>query len=148
MKKTIFMKLLSLVLCVVLVTAMALLLVGCRDALNDENVGSDTLSQSVTELGQGERSFVFVVVDIDGNKTQFVINTDKETVGEALIEHELIEGDEGPFGLYVKKVNGIEADYDKDKTYWSLFINGEYATSGVDTTDIVNGTTYTLKVMK
>ena len=41
--------------------------------------------------------------------------------------------------LYVKKVNGILADFDKDQTYWGFYQNGEYLLTGVDTTAIVGG---------
>ena len=78
----------------------------------------------------------------------FEIHTDKEIVGEALLELELIEGEEGDFGLFVKAVNGIVADYDVDGTYWAFYVNGEYAMSGVDTTIIEEGTSYMFKVEK
>ena len=60
----------------------------------------------------------------------------------------LIEGEEGPYGLYVKVVNGIRADYDKDKVYWAFYINGDYAMSGVDVTEICAGDEYALRVEK
>lgn len=102
----------------------------------------------VTILGEGATQFAFTVVDKDGNETNFEIHTDKEIVGDALLELELIAGDESEYGLYVKTVNGITADYDADQTYWAFYVNGEYATSGVDTTAIEEGVTYTFKVEK
>ena len=62
--------------------------------------------------------FTFTVVDKEGSETQFEIHTEKETVGEALVELGLIAGEESEYGLYVKTVNGITADYDKDGVYW------------------------------
>ena len=53
-----------------------------------------------------------------------------------------MEGDPGDYGLYVKKVNGVQADYDKDQAYWGLSIGGEYAMTGVDGTEIVDGGHY------
>lgn len=99
-------------------------------------------------LGEGKTKINFVVVDKEGNETVFEIHTDKETVGDALLEHGLIAGDESEYGLYVKEVNGITADYDVDKTYWAFYINGEYATTGVDSKPIKEGETYTLKIEK
>ena len=93
-----------------------------------------------------EVRFKFVVVDRDGKETSFDITTGKETVGEALLDEKLIEGDVGEYGLYVKKVNGIEAVYENDGTYWAFYINGEYATSGVDSTKAESGVTYMFKV--
>ena len=81
-------------------------------------------------LGEGSVKFTFMV-DADGNETNFVVSTDKETVGDALLELNLIEGDDSEYGLYVKTVNGITADYDTDGTYWAFYVNGEYASTGV-----------------
>ena len=86
------------------------------------------------------------MTDKDGNETQFEIHTDKETVGEALQELNLIDGEEGEYGLFVKTVNGITADYDADGVYWAFYVNGEYAASGVDVTQITEGDSYALKV--
>ena len=60
----------------------------------------------------------------------------------------IIAGDDSQYGLYVKTVNGITADYDKDQTWWGFYIDGVSASAGVDSTDIVNGSTYGFKVEK
>ena len=95
------------------------------------------------ELGKGSKT-IMVEVEAEDQKVAFTIHTDKETVGDALMELDLIEGEEGAYGLYVKKVNGITADYDTDKHYWALYIDGEYAMSGVDSTEVKDGVTYRL----
>ena len=95
------------------------------------------------ELGKGSKT-IMVEVEAEDQKVTFTIHTDKDTVGDALMEHDLIEGEEGAYGLYVKKVNGITADYDTDKHYWALYIDGEYAMSGVDSTEVKDGVTYRL----
>ena len=69
-------------------------------------------------------------------------------VGDALLEEGLVEGEDGAYGLYVKKVNGILADYEVNQTYWAFYINGEYAMSGVDITPVEDGATYAFKVEK
>lgn len=145
MRKTELKKILSLVLCIVLIAVTALFAAGCSDK-NDG--GTSSGAGDVTVLGEGATSFDLVVVDGDGNESAFTVNTDEATVGGALLALDFITGDEGEFGLYVKTVNGITADYDVDGTYWAFYINGEYATSGVDTTDITADTDYALKVEK
>ena len=146
--------LLSRILCMMLIVAMALFTVGCKNEKDakksgqDVNVTEQGKDSAVTELGQGAVSFDFSVVDKDGNETKFVIHTDKETVGDALLENDLIAGEESEYGLYVKKVNGIVADYDVDQTYWAFYVNGEYAMSGVDSTKIEAGAEYSFKVSK
>ena len=140
-----FKRILSLVLCIVLIAATALFTIGCSDNKNDgeENLNSQV---EVKELGEGETKFDFVVKDIDGNKTKFLIKTDEETVGGALIKLGLIEGDESEFGLYVKKVNGIVADY--DKTYWAFYVDGEYSMVGAESVKIEEGKVYSFEVSK
>ena len=63
----------------------------------------------------------------------------------AVTQVELIDGEQGQYGLYVKTVNGIEADADKDQAYWAFYVNGEYATYGVDLTEIIDGDSYAFK---
>lgn len=161
MKMTRTKKSLSLFLCIVLIAAIALFTTGCNDntietpeqGINQETEGvsesvstSDADTAEIVELGEGAVSFVFTVTDIDGNETKFLINTDKSIVGDALLEHNLIAGDEGPYGLYVKTVNGDTYDYDADGKYWAFYVNGEYGSSGVDLAEITAGTTYSFKV--
>ncbi len=140
-------RVLSAVLCLALIAAMALTFTACK---NEENPVSTPASSTATiepkTLGEGATAFNLQVVDKDGNTTAFVINTDETTVGAALQKLELIQGEMGDYGLYIKTVNGITADYDVDKTYWAFYVDGEYAMTGVDTTDIVAGATYALKV--
>ena len=147
MKKTQRKQLLSFILCFVLIAAMALITTAC-DNINLKFWETTQESDGGTKTPAEKKNFTFIVVDKDGNETSFAITTDKATVGDALLSEGLIEGDEGAYGLYVKKVNGIVADYDIDQTYWAFYINGEYAMTGVDKTEIVNGSTYSFKVEK
>ena len=99
------------------------------------------------EFGDGSKTVV-IEIKAEDNLVTFTIKTDKDTVGDALIEHELISGDDGPYGLYIKKVNGITADYDVDQSYWAFYVNGEYAMSGVDSTEIDESAVYQLEYTK
>ena len=143
----------SFILCMVLIVAMALSTVGCNGSKGSGAASGDAGAQAGAEvqreggeLGEGSKEFALTVTDKDGNETQFQIHTDKETVGEALQVLNLIEGEEGEYGLFVKTVNGITADYDADGVYWAFYVNGEYAASGVDVTQITEGDSYALKV--
>lgn len=142
-------RLLSFLLCIVLTVAMALFTIGCNDNNNTTTTNpSGNVQEKNTVMGEGATVFNFIVTDKDGNETAFEIHTDKTTVGDALVELGLIAGETGLYGLYVKTVNGITADYDADKTYWAFYINGEYASTGVDATNITAGATYAFKVEK
>ena len=134
-KKT-FSRFLSAVILFALFTAMALTANGCAK--------TNTESSSGPQIA----TFTLIVTDGDGNETAVTVTTDKKTVGAALLEQGIIENNSGPYGTYVKKVNGILADYDVTGTYWAFYINGEYAMTGVDSTNITDGATYSLKVEK
>ena len=150
----------TLYLCMMLMMAMVLCTTGCSDKKDNAETTTENIvtTEDVVEvatnneeknvLGEGAVIFDFSVVDKDGVETVFEIHTDKETVGEALVELGVIVGEESTYGLYVKKVNGILADYETDGTYWAFYINGEYAMSGVDTTAITEGDSYMFKVEK
>ena len=142
----------SILLCMMLIVAMAFCAFGCKKD-DDKNTTTPVSQESnessdKTVLGEGATQFDFVVVDKDGKETKFEIHTNQTVVGTALQELGLIEGENGAYGLYVKKVNGITADYDVDKTYWAFYINGEYAMSGVYVTNITAGANYSFKVEK
>ena len=47
-----------------------------------------------------------------------------------------------------KTVNGMTADYDKDGVYWAFYIDGEYAMTGVDATNITEGAQYAFRMEK
>ena len=150
MKTKNFSKKLLVTLSIVLIAVMALVIAGCTNNQTNEPTTTEpaqiTAGQSsVINKGEGEKAFAFSVTDLDGNETHFMIKTDKETVGEALVELELIAGDESEYGLYVKTVNGITLDYDKDGKYWAFYENGAYASVGVDSTTITEGGVYAFK---
>ncbi len=93
-----------------------------------------------TEIGEGSKTFMFKV-DAEGYSITFTVHTDAETVGDALLALNLITGEDSQYGLYVKTVNGMLADWDVDQTYWAFYENGGYA-NGVDATNVTNGYTY------
>lgn len=109
-----------------------------QDAIYDRN----------TTLCKCEKKTITVKVIAEEQELTFTIHTDKATLGEALLEHGLIAGDQGAYGMYIKKVNGIVADYDVDQTYWSLTKNGELMMVGADMAVIADGEQYELTKTK
>lgn len=130
------------ILSLLLILCLALTLCACGKEKTPD-LWADALYTEDTELGQGAKT-VTVQVTADEKTVTLTINTDCATLGEALMEHGLVEGQMGEFGLYIKKVNGITADYDVDQTYWGFYRGGEYMMSGVDTTEILSGECYEL----
>ena len=150
MKKILNSKILLSVLALVLIAAMALGFAACGNKTNEkepdttptQSTQPSSTEESATQIGQGEKAFTFEVTDKDGSKTVFKIKTDADTVGAALIENKLVSGSESKYGLMVDTVNGVKYDYNADKMYWAFYIDGEYAQTGVDSTKIENGKTY------
>lgn len=157
---------LASVLCIALFAAAALCTAGCDDGKNGDQGSASTSTPAATQgqgeaaapangtfedgatLGEGATQFTFTVVDADGNETTATVNTDAKTLGEALLDLGVIAGDDGDYGLYVKTVNGQTLDYDKDGAYWALYVGDQYATTGVDSTELEPGETYSFKAEK
>ena len=134
--KTTFVKRIALVLALV-----TMLVLSSCDFLGYEDpkeIWENAVIREDCELGKGAKTIEVELV-VEENKITFTIHTDADTLGDALLEHGIINGEEGAYGLYVKMVNGIIADYDVDGSYWGFYQNGEYLMTGVDTTSIVGG---------
>lgn len=165
MKKPNVLKKMSLLVVFVLVLAMAF---GCAkkpvEAENPTNVDTQKVIVDDTQsdddavivedepvdyepIGEGEKVFFFDVMDGDGNKTGYEVSTDETTVGAALVALDLIAGEESDYGLFVTTVLGQEPTSTASGTpYWAFYINGDYAMTGVDGTDIEDGNVYSFVV--
>lgn len=96
MKKSCLQKLLTIIGCMVLIAALALVMTGCGSK-EEPAAPAEAVPTDVKELGQGATTFDFTVEDLDGTKTQFKIHTDEKTVGAALLAVGLIKGEEGSY---------------------------------------------------
>ena len=146
MKKTGFARILSLILCISLLAATAIFCIGCKkgqDTTKKEEVTSAVESNAV---GEGKTEFEFRVTFKDGHSKSYRVRTDEKTVGAALLGVKLIAGDDGPYGLYVKTVDGETVDYEKDGKYWAFLIDGKMAPAGVDQTNVEEGHVYSFEV--
>jgi hypothetical protein len=141
------MKQIKTTVALLLCLASLFCLVACFDKVDATGVWENAIYRSDKEFGKGSKT-VEVEVKVEEQSVTFTIHTDKEMLGDALMEHGLLEGEDGPYGLYVKKVNGMLADYDVDQHYWSLCKNGEYMMTGVDSTPIADGEHYELVYAK
>ena len=91
---------------------------------------------------QGGKTLTVEVIHGDGSTKEFTFSTDSETLGEALVEQELLEGEEGPYGLFVRAVDGESVDETKEE-WWCFSKDGEMLMTGVDMTMIADGEQYT-----
>ena len=150
MKKTLR---LALALALILSTALTLLSCSLAEKMPWNKSDEPTYETETkvydtdTTLGEGAKTLTVRIEDPKKSVT-FTIHTNADTVGAALLENGLISGEEGAYGLYLKVANGTVADYDIDQSYWAFYVNGEYAMSGVDTTNIEEGVTYSLVYTK
>lgn len=136
MKKT-----LTSVISLVLVAVFMLSVASCAKSVDVEGLWKQATYTRDKSFGKGDTT-VLLEVKVEEQSVTFTIKTDKDILGDALLEHGIIEGEEGPYGLYVKKVNGITADYDVDRSYWALKKNGADLMTGVDMTEIADGEHY------
>lgn len=140
MKHVNFKKLLTLVMVLVLMAAMALSFTGCGSK-------KTTTVQTVAQDAEAV-TFTVTVTDLEGNEDSFDFTTTQTILGDALLDEGFITGDEGEYGLFITAVNGVAADWDKDQTYWAFYIDGEYALTGVDSTEIDPSVTYSFVLTK
>jgi hypothetical protein len=148
MKNNSIKKLLALVLVFVLTAAAAL--TGCSTTPAETTAPAEITAppaetQPVTELGEGASNFGLTIIDKEGVTHLYRVHTNVGMVGEALIEVGLIDGEQGPYGMYIKSVLGQVLDYETDGMYWAFYVGGEYAMTGVDQTPVEHDGEYMLK---
>ncbi len=96
------------------------------------------------QTSQGSKNYTVTVVHGDGSTKDFHYATEQKYLGPALLEAGLVEGEQGEYGLYIKTVDGEDAIYEVDGSYWSLYIGESYATTGVDQTPVHDGDSFRL----
>ena len=135
------MKTATRVTLLLLALLMSISFVACAD-VEETGVWENATYTSDKTFGKGEKT-VTVKITAEEQTLTFTIKTDKAFLGEALAEHDLIEGKEGAYGIFMTSVNGITVS-EADRTYWALYKDGVYSMTGVDTTPIADGEHYEL----
>ena len=133
--KQLFKSALSLLLVLTLVFTF----IAC-DKVSAEGKWENATYLSDKSFGKGAIT-IALEVKVEEQSVTFTVHTDKENLADALLEHGLIEGETSTYGLYVKKVNGITADYDVDSSWWNLQKNG-VDTLGASSVTIADGEHY------
>ena len=126
-RKNLFVRF-SLVLTLLLLVAAVF--VGCGEAA--ETTAYENVVQNAEKIGEGTNTFVFVATFEDKTSKVYEVATDEETVGAALTALELIDGEVGEFGLTVETVCGVTVDFGADSSYWAIYVDGDYAMTGID----------------
>ena len=151
---------LSSFLTLMLIAAACLALTSCEEAPEGGSSSPSSNGSSVSDasaeetpsdaegpvsVGEGDIEFLFTVTFLDGSTEEYSVFTDKQYVGEALQDAGLISGTQGQYGLYVDTVCGEKHVFEDDGKYWAFYIDGEYAMTGVDLTEVAAGTLYEFK---
>ncbi len=131
------------ILVLILALVMALSLFACADKADGGEAAA--VAKDGDTLGEGAAAFTLEMTNKAGETAAVTVNTDAETVGEALLDVGLIAGEESEYGLYVTTVNGETLSWETDALYWAFYIDGEYAMTGVDMTPVTSGSVYALK---
>lgn len=143
MKKNL-LKILSLCLVFLLVTAAALTFTSCNGKETDASSEKPGETENLSESTAGT-AFKLEITFADGKTETQECKSEAKTLGEYLTEQGLVEGTTSEYGLMITSVKGEKHDYDVDGSYWAFYIDGEYAMTGVDSTPIEEGKTYALK---
>ena len=102
----------------------------------------DATYKKDAEVGKGTTT-ITVKVTAEDKTVAITLHTDKTDLAEAMLAEGLCAGEEGAYGLYIKYVNGIRADYDLDGGYyWKLVVDGEDSMMGASGTVITAGSIY------
>ncbi len=72
------------------------------------------------------------------NEKEISILTNEKYLGEALKKENIIKGEQGQYGLFVKSVNGIGANAEKEQ-WWCFTKGDEPIMTGVDMIEITDG---------
>ena len=106
--------------------ALAVFTAGCNKADDSSSTVAKAKEISVT------------IVYEDKSEKAIEIKTEAEFLGEALFEKGLLKEDEYKTGFYTY-IDGIRADYNKDKAWWCVTQDGEMTNKGMNDLPIKDG---------
>ncbi|MBE6583675.1 MAG: hypothetical protein E7649_01655 [Ruminococcaceae bacterium] len=76
-------------------------------------------------IGDGAKTISFEI-EAEGQKITVTLKTDKDNLGDAMYEVGLVNDPS-----FFDTLNGIKADWNKDKAYWGFYKGEEYMTVGI-----------------
>lgn len=142
------------ILSLILALLMGLALVACTPTETpntNTNTNTGSVSASDDNANSNVENTVTITVDVvgkDEKTTTFTIKTAEEFLRGALEQENLVQGEDGPYGLYISHVNGEQAIYEVDGAYWAVYEGDVAAMTGVDQIKIADGGHYKLVYTK
>ena len=115
-------------ICVLMALVMLLSFAACGEKEEKSGINDGTVAESETTI------FTFTVIHADGEESTSRLSTEKEFLSEALIERTLMTED-------MLTVGGEKAD-PAQNAYWTLYIDGVYATEPWNEIKIEGGSEY------
>jgi hypothetical protein len=95
------------------------------------------------EAQTGSKALTVEVIHGNGEAKTFDFRTDAQTLADALVEQEIVEDNQGAYGLYILTADG-ETVNEAAQEWWCITKNGESMTTGASDTVIADGERYEL----
>lgn len=89
------------------------------------------------------RTVTVEVVHSDGSSREFVLESEAENLGQAMVEGGVVVDNQGPYGLYILTADG-ETVNEADQEWWMLTKGGESVNTGADGVVFADGEHYEL----
>ena len=124
------------------VILMMLALVACNvNTVDPVGAWENATHLSDKTFGSGKTT-IEVEIKVGEQSVTFTVKTDAENLEDALVEHNIIAGEQSTYGLMVDTVNGIRADYTLDGAWWQFCKNGSPLNTGASSELIEDGAHY------
>ncbi|MBE6647875.1 MAG: DUF4430 domain-containing protein [Ruminococcaceae bacterium] len=101
-----------------------------------EGLWKDATYLSDVTIGEGSKTVSFTI-EAKGQKITVTLKTDKDTLGQAMYEHELINDPS-----FFDTLNGMLASWDNDKAYWGFYQGETMMPYGVNDQKISGGESF------
>ena len=95
------------------------------------------------EAQTGSKALTVEVIHGNGEAKTFDFRTDAQTLADALVEQEIVEDNQGAYGLYILTADG-ETVNEAAQEWWCITKYGESMTTGASDTVIADGERYEL----
>ena len=121
------------------VVALLLVVVFCFASCNKidaEGLWENATYRKDVSVGEGSKE-VTLRVETDDQFIDITLKTDAAKLGDAMFAEGLIND-----ATFFDTLNGIKADWDKDKAYWGFYKGEEYMMVGVNDVEISTGDSY------
>jgi len=101
---------------------------------------------------EGSKEITIEVVNSKEKSEKYELKTNAEYLQQAMEEAKeyglTYEGENGDYGLMITSVNGERAIFEKDKAYWSFFVNDEYCNYGIEEQPVEDGDVFKIVYTK